>query len=257
MSVSCARSRLFHRAMGRTDRQRKYLIPWALAGFALLVCHLACAGPAGTTPGTPLRPLNVGFGIAPNWDGGLTLTPTEQQVSLVAWQNGDRKFLMVDKVRGKIILFEDGRPVFSRPALTGASMADRIPPDEWNMPWALQTNVRYKVTPAGRFTITRGHDRRLGELFDINELQGVDWTIAIHRVSLGKPSEHRDARLRSDLDEDKHITDGCIDVDPSTIVQLSRLLPRSGMPLYILPNDENLVAALFQPTLRRLVRAAE
>jgi hypothetical protein len=158
---------------------------------------------------------------------------------------------MVDKAHGKIILFADGRPVFSRSALTGESMADRIPPDAWSKPWSQQHEVKYKVTPAGRFTLTRDHDRALGDLFDINELKGRDWAIAIHQVWLGKPSERRDARLRSDMDEDKHITDGCVDVDPITIAQLWRLLPGRGMPLYILPIDESLIVGLFQAKISR------
>ncbi len=198
-----------------------------------------------------VRPLNTGFGFTPLWDGGLTLSPVELRISAIAGHNGDRDFLMVDKNRGKIILFENGRPVFSRPALTGESMADRIPAAAWSTPWARQIDVKFKVTPAGRFTITRNHDTALGELFDINELQGRDWTIAIHRVWLGKSSERRDARLRSDMDEDKHITNGCIDVDPSTIAQLSRVLPSRGMPLYILPNDESLIGEVFQTAVMR------
>jgi hypothetical protein len=199
----------------------------------------------------PARPLNTSFRIAPPWDGGMTLSAVEQRVSLIAWRNGDRNFLMVDKNRGRIILFERGRAVFSRPALTGESLADRIPAAAWSTPWSKQGGVKFKVTPAGRFTITRSHDRALGELFDINELQGRDWTIAIHRVWLGRPGERRDARLRSDTEQDKHITNGCIDVDPSTIAQLSRILPIRGMPLYILPNDENLISDVFQAGLRR------
>jgi L,D-transpeptidase catalytic domain len=239
----------------------------ALAAMMLLMCHLACAAtwdtastglPAGLdwrvepTPGDqPVRRLNTGFGLTPLWDGGLALSSPELRVSLIANRNGDRDFLMVDKNLGKIILFANGRPIFTRPALTGESMADRIPPDAWRVPWSQQHDVKYKVTPAGRFTITRDHDSALGELFDINELQGRDWTIAIHRVWLGKPSERRDVRLRSVMDQDKHITNGCIDVDPSTMVQLARLLPNRGMPLYILPNDENLIADVFEATVRR------
>jgi hypothetical protein len=158
---------------------------------------------------------------------------------------------MVDKNRGKIILFENGRAVFSRPALTGESMADRIPAAAWSTPWARQIDVKFKVTPAGRFTITRNHDTALGELFDVNELQGRDWTIAIHRVWLGKASERRDARLRSDTDEDKHITNGCVDVDPSTMALLTRVLPTRGMPLYILPNNENLISDVFEAGIRQ------
>lgn len=237
-----------------------------LAGIMLLVGHLASAAawdaasaepaarfdwrPDHRWQASPAHRLSTSFGVAPLWDGGLALSPAEQRVSQIAWRNRDRNYLMVDKNRGRLILFENSRPVFSRPALTGESMADRIPADAWRTPWSRQGSVKFKVTPAGRFTITRNYDRALGELFDINELQGRDWTIAIHRVWLGKPAERRDARLRSDTMQDKHITNGCIDVDPATIAQLSRVLPVRGMPLYILPNNENLIGDVFQASLR-------
>jgi hypothetical protein len=274
-TVSHGVSRLLRRAFGSGGDQtlRRLATRVALAGMALLICHAAFAGPwetASSGPAVrfdwqpdnrwhaepalgdlPVHRLNTSFRLAPLWDGSLALSPTEQRVSLIAWRNGDRDYLMVDKNRGKIILFENGKPIFSRPALTGESMADRIPADAWSTPWAQQSGVKFKVTPAGRFTITRNHDRALGELFDINELQGQDWTIAIHRVWLGKPAERRDARLRSDLDQDKHITNGCVDVDPSTMAQLSRVLPSRGMPLYILPNNEDLITDVFQVGIRR------
>lgn len=261
--VSHGVSRILHRAFGSRATR-------AVAGAALLICHSALAAtwdtpPRGPTvrfdwqpdnrwPAEPVPPnqavhrLNTSFGIAPLVEGGLALSPVEQRVNLIAWHNGDRDYLMVDKNRGKIILFAGGRPIFSRPALTGESMADRIPADAWSTPWSQQVSVKFKVTPAGRFTITRNHDPALGELFDINELQGRDWTIAIYRVWLGRSSERRDVRLRSDMDEDKHITNGCIDVDPSTMAQLSRVLPSRGMPLYILPNNENLISDVFGRT---------
>lgn len=186
----------------------------------------------------------VGFALPS--DRTTELSPAARHVSLIADRNGDRDFLMVDKAHGKIILFENGRPVFSRSALTGESMADQFPPDAMDKTWSQQVGVKYKVTPAGRFTLTRGHDAAFGEVFDVNELRGKDWIIAIHQVWLGKRSEHRDARLASALDEDKHITDGCVDVEASTIMQLSRLLPNRGMPIYILPIDETLIGRLFQ-----------
>jgi hypothetical protein len=56
------------------------------------------------------------------------LSDQEERVGQIAVENGDQIFVMVDKARGKIILFENGKPVFSSAALTGESMADRLPP---------------------------------------------------------------------------------------------------------------------------------
>lgn len=274
IAVSRGRSQLFRRAFGANygNQTLRRLAAPALIGMVLLICHSAFAAPwdkassqgfdwrpdnrwqwhAERVPDNqPTRRLNTSYGLTPLWGGDLALSPTEQRVNVIAWRNGDRNYLMVDKTLGKIILFENGRPIFIRPALTGESLADRIPADAWSTPWARQSSVKFKVTPAGRFTITRTYDRALGELFDINELQGLDWAIAIHRVWLGRPAERRDARLRSEMDHDKHITNGCIDVDPSTIAQLSRLLPSRGMPLYILPNNENLIGDVFPVGIRR------
>ena len=83
---------------------------------------MARGQPAYTPPllgNQPMRPLNPGFALAPPWAGGLTLSPTEQRVSLIAYRYGDRSYLMVDKSHGKIILFENGTPILIRPALTG------------------------------------------------------------------------------------------------------------------------------------------
>ena len=155
---------------------------------------------------------------------------------------------MVDKAHGKLILFAGRKPIFSGAALTGESLADQMPPDAIGKSVRQHIGVRYRVTPAGRFTTSRGHDPALGETLDINELQGIDWTIAVHKVYLGNRSEHRDARLLSPDGHDKHITTGCIDVDAATIRRLLRLLPAVGTtPIYILPTDESLIATLFRP----------
>ena len=72
-------------------------------------------------------------------------------------------------------------------------------------------------------------------------MRGPDWAIAIHTAP-----RQRDQMFRSPLDQDKHITEGCINVEPGTMRQLSRLLPRgSRTPIYILPMDEQLTSRLF------------
>lgn len=174
------------------------------------------------------------------------LTAQEQEVADVALEDGDRTFLMVDKGRGKILLFEDGEPVFIGNALTGASTADRLPPNETKEAMDKLDALDTKVTPAGRFTLRRGYDKEYGPLFDIKEIQGKDWGIAIHQVYLGIPSEHRAARLQSSRTDDKNITFGCINVAPETIQLLLRELPRQGAtPLYVLPRDETKTTRFF------------
>jgi len=175
--------------------------------------------------------------------GGVS--PSVRRVSLVAEEYGDRFFLVVDKVHGKIALFENGEPVFVADALTGQNTADYMPADATSKTYAQQVGVKYKVTPAGRFTVSVGFDDKYGELLDINEMQGSDWALAIHQVAL-RNSQRRDQRLRSSNDDDKHITDGCVDVDLSTIRHLISVLGRrANVPIYILPMNEMLFPRFF------------
>ena len=213
----------------------------------ILVCLSACAdSPDGMSPSMAADSA-VRTAGAHSPRGGPALSPEALHVSQIAFRNGDRDFLMLDKAHGKIIVFEHGSPTFSGAALTGENLADFLAPDAFSKTFAEQKGLKYKVTPAGRYTVSTGYDNAYGEILDVNEVQGVDWDIAIHKVWLGAPSEHRDARLRSPRDQDKHITYGCIDVDGSTMRQLLDRLPdEDETPIYILPEDRNLIAKLFR-----------
>jgi hypothetical protein len=177
------------------------------------------------------------------------LSKQETDAAQMAVGQGDRNFMMVDKARGKIILFENGLPVFAGPALTGESTADRIPKTDLGEKFDTLNAPTTKITPAGRYTVQRGFDPEVGgPLFDIHEIRGKDWGIAIHQLYLGIPSEHRDVRILSPSEEDKHITFGCINVQTATLQLLMHELPSQGpIPLYILPEDASLTAAFLTP----------
>jgi hypothetical protein len=178
-----------------------------------------------------------------------TLSDQETEASQFASEQGDTTFLMVDKALGKIILFENGQPVFAGPALTGQSLADRMPKNELNADFDSLNAVNTKITPAGRYTLERGFDPEVGgPLFDINEIHGKDWGIAIHQVYLGTPSEHRDVRIRSHSDQEKHITFGCINVTPEALALFLHVLPeKARIPLYVLPEDTSQTANYLAP----------
>jgi len=181
-------------------------------------------------------------------DSDSALTDQEEVVSQLAEMKGDRDYLMVDKTHGKIILFENNEPVFAGPALTGESTADNLPPGALHEKFDKLIALDTKVTPAGRYTVSRSHDDDLGTVLDINEIHGTDWGIAIHRVYLGTPSEHREQRIESPNAQDKHITFGCINVTPDAIAFLLKKLPeKSATPLYILPEDDSKTVAYFAP----------
>jgi hypothetical protein len=179
---------------------------------------------------------------------GPELPAEVQRVSQIADQNGDRDFLILDKARGKIIAFQQGRPTFSGAALTGENPADYLSPDAFTKSFAEQKGLKYKVTPAGRYTMSIGFDHNYGQTLDLNEVQGSDWDISIHRVWLGAPAERRDLRLRSASFDDKHITYGCIDVDGPTMQGLLDRVPSTNRtPIYILPQDVSLIPKFFSP----------
>ena len=115
---------------------------------ALVVFHALCHG-AFAGPTAEARHCRVGQGrpcqvaasnsrmdahrlvtktpASPSAEASIKLSPQERLVSEFVDQNGDREFLMVDKIRGEILLFQNGQPVFAGAALTGASFADRMP----------------------------------------------------------------------------------------------------------------------------------
>ncbi len=172
------------------------------------------------------------------------LSPQARTVQGIASQRGDRTYLMLDKVRGEIILFVNGEPIYSGAALTGQNPADVLPPGLTEKPFTTPAKLEEKVTPAGRFTVLRESDSSYGTVFTLNEIKGKDWDIAIHRVAL-VPSEHRPERLRSQNVSDRHITNGCVNVERDTIRVLERYLTGRNIPLYILPQNQDITMTLF------------
>jgi hypothetical protein len=177
------------------------------------------------------------------------LTGRQADVAAIATRNGDRDFLMVDKVDAKIIVFRDGQPILAGPALTGASPFDRFPAGILAKDSSYKFTTTDKVTPAGRFTLSWTNDPELGgKVLEINEVHGKDWWIAIHRVYLGFPAEHRKERLYSGDPEQGHITYGCINVTPAAMDFLIKLIPWGAKPVvYVLPRDQNATATYFTP----------
>jgi hypothetical protein len=215
---------------------------FAISYLLAVICLAGCADTQSVTePRLPAQ--------APEaYQGGPAMSAEALRVRQIADRNGDRDFLMLDKAHGQIIAFQNGRPTFSGAALTGENPSDYLAPDAFTLSFAQQKGLKYKVTPAGRYTVSVGFDPHYGQTLDVNEVQGMDWDIAVHKVWLGAPAEHRDLRLRSTNLDDKHITYGCIDVDGTTMQGLLDRVPSEDRtPIYILPQDETLVAKFFPP----------
>lgn len=207
-----------------------------------LVCLAGCAvSPDMMAPSTSLPPPQASV-------TGAGMSAEAVHVSQIAERNGDRDYIMLDKAHGRIIAFQQGRPTYIGAALTGENTSDYLASDAISKTFSEQKGMKYKVTPAGRYTVSVGFDKHYGQTLDVNEIQGRDWDIAVHLVWLGAPAEHRDQRLRSASNEDKHITYGCIDVDAATMRGLlDRVTSQDHTVLYILPQDESLIARFFPP----------
>ena len=210
-----------------------------------LVLPVACAGPSVWAP----HPAAGNTASVPGPYGGA-LSREARQVSRIANVNGDRDYLMLDKARGKIIVFEGGQATFMGAALTGEYRVDYLLPDATRKSFHETTGLKYKVTPAGRYTVSAGFDPAYGDTLDVNEIQGVDWDIAIHKVWLGAPAEHRDLRLLRvpRRRQTHHVwlhrrrwTD-----DEARYWRVCPMKIRNAA-LHILPQDENLIMKFFQP----------
>jgi hypothetical protein len=214
------------------SKTAQYLTPGS-AGQSLAVASSADPAPGSTAPAQPVVATEV-------------LSDQGRQISRVADQRGDRTYIMVDKPFGKLIFFESGKPVYVTAALTGASKIDRVPPAALRKSFSKVGTAEDKVTPAGRFTLTRSYDKEYGQVFSINEIHGPDWEIAIHQVYLGTPSERRMDRLESRLPDDNHVSHGCINVTKDTIRFLVGKLGKTKAPvLYVLPHDRSRTLEFF------------
>ncbi len=174
-----------------------------------------------------------------------TMSAQAKQVSEIAIHNGDRQFILVDKNRSMLFLFQDGKPVFSDTVLTGISTADRLTPELLAKPFDSPTKDYEKITPAGRYTVSQQYDDLYGTILEINEIHGKDWALAIHRVYVGSPKEKRMERLKSATPDDNYVSYGCINIDQEGIQFLVKALPKKGTPLYILPRDESSTSTFF------------
>ena len=78
-------------------------------------------------------------------------------------------------------------------------------------------------TPIGHFSIVRRYVQAKGYGGDVLQFATIDSdVVAIHRVWLGRPAEHRLQRLASgDPEQRRLVTHGCINVMPAVYEQLA------------------------------------
>src|SRR4051794_31071676 len=89
----------------------------------LVSCACVLTASAADAPRGDSGPVETKLLAQPPSNVATTLSDAVHQVSKIAGQNGDKVFLVVDKVHGKIALFENGEVKFAAAALTGQNTA--------------------------------------------------------------------------------------------------------------------------------------
>ena len=180
----------------------------------------------------------------------ILLTAHEKKIANIAFLNHDRNFIMVDKLRGRLIVFEDCKPTFTAHILTGASLADTIPERTFHL--SLEEHRRAdKVTPAGFFTVSRD-DNEHGGTLKFNEITEAVWLEAIHVCTNPARCSALDSQEKDNAQgKNSHVTTGCVDVSPETMDYLLRWTQDSiKTDLYVMPEDPGKISDYFHPPLQ-------
>jgi hypothetical protein len=170
------------------------------AGNLFLV--LLSAGDVGAQAGATPEHAEFGGELASN----DTLRLTDWVVA--AHDNQGMPFVVVDKLAARVYLFDArGRLQGAAPALLGLASGDTAIAGIGERKLA-DIGPKDRVTPAGRFVASLGHDLGKSDVLWVDYASGV----ALHRVITSNPSEHRLQRLAAASPLAHRISYGCINV---------------------------------------------
>lgn len=181
------------------------------------------------------------------------VSPTVAARTMADWvvaraDNGDRPFMVLDKVDARVYLFApDGTLRGRSPVLLGKAVGDDSAPGIGLRPLN-QIREDEKTTPAGRFLTAPGRNLN-GEA-----VVWVDYAdaISMHRVRKVAESEHRLARLASATPDDNRISYGCINVPADFFdAQIAPTLGRQAGVAYVIPEVKTM-AQVFEGGAARL-----
>lgn len=153
--------------------------------------------------------------------------------------NGDRPFVIVDKRRAQVYVFDTGgRLLGTSPVLLGYAAGDHTVAGIGNKTIE-QIKPFERTTPAGRFQSEPGRNS-LG-----HDVVWVDYEAAVsmHRVRATNPKERRLERLATPTPADNRISWGCINVPVAFFDET--VWPNIGKKrgiVYVLPEKDPLVA---------------
>jgi hypothetical protein len=145
--------------------------------------------------------------------------------------NAGLPFIIVDKVQAKVFVFDSaGLLRGASSALLGMARGDDTVSDIGSR--ALSAiRPEERTTAAGRFVATLGRDLHQDTLW-------IDYgsSLALHRVAIGRPEDHRLQRLATPSPGDKRVSYGCVNVPVKFYedVVVGAFTGTSGI-VYILP----------------------
>lgn len=148
--------------------------------------------------------------------------------------NAGMPYLIIDKANAAVFAFDaSGQLQASAPALLGLARGDRSVPGVGNMKMST-IRPQERITPAGRFVASLGHDPHGKEILWIDYADAI----ALHPVVKGTPQERRAERLASPSSSDNRISYGCINV-PWVFYRkfVSPAFAHTNGVVYILPEE--------------------
>lgn len=229
--------------------QGGFIAAVVLAGLYFVMGHRLQRSPAPPAPApvavaTPApAPVTPPAAIERRLDFGDVKAPADV-THVASWavdaaDNGNRSFVIVDKRRAQIYVFETGgRLVGASPVLLGYAAGDRSVDGIGDRPID-QVQPHERTTPAGRFQSAPGRNT-------LNEdVVWVDYhaAVSMHRVRATNPAERRLERLATKTAADNRISWGCINVPVAFFDQT--VWPHIGKGrgiVYVLPEKEPLTA---------------
>ncbi|MDB5897872.1 MAG: hypothetical protein JWP22_288 [Ramlibacter sp.] len=155
---------------------------------------------------------------------------------LDAADHGGRPFVIVDKLRSRVFVFDAaGVMQGAAPALIGSALGDESVPGI-GLRKLSSILPKERTTPAGRFVASLDRSLQGDEILWVD----YDSAIALHRVIASVPAERRLQRLESRVAGDRLITYGCINVPVKFFEQVVAPLFRGvGGIVYVLPDTRS------------------
>ncbi|KZC15959.1 hypothetical protein RHOFW510R12_08005 [Rhodanobacter sp. FW510-R12] len=143
-------------------------------------------------------------------------------------------YVIIDKVNAQVFVFDPaGHLQAAAPALLGWARGDRSVEGIGDRKMST-IRPQDRITPAGRFTASLGHNSQGKEILWIDYKDAI----ALHPVVKGTPRERRAERLKSPAAADKRISYGCINVPLKFYEKfISPAFAHTSGIVYILPEE--------------------